>query len=135
MDGATGKKKACITCGAVKALSEFPFRAETRDKRRGECNECYRRKMRHLTRRWAAKHPDRRRERNEAVDPAKLAAQQAVGTALRSGRLVRPGVCEDCGAIGGRIEAYHEDYGRQLDVRWLCKPCHWKADRKLANAA
>lgn len=53
--------------------------------------------------------------------PLKRAAHVAVGNAIRDGRLVRS-VCEVCGA--GSARAHHDDYGRPLDVRWLCGPHH-----------
>lgn len=57
-------------------------------------------------------------------NPAKRAAHIAVGSAVRDGRLIR-GEC-DMGPVGcsGRIEGHHEDYARQLDVRWLCDTHH-----------
>jgi ribosomal protein S27AE len=59
----------------------------------------------------------RTRERH----PEKYAARQAVLIALRAGRLVKQ-PCERCGEV--KVQAHHDDYTRQLDVRWLCQPCH-----------
>lgn len=63
--------------------------------------------------------------------PEKQAAKQEVTKALKSGRLIRPPVCQGCGldpglARDGRplIQAHHEDYSRPLDVSWLCLSCH-----------
>lgn len=51
------------------------------------------------------------------------AAWYTTTEAIRKGELVRPETCDRC-AVGGRIEAHHDDYGNPLDVRWLCRKCH-----------
>jgi len=60
-------------------------------------------------------------------------AHSAVRNAIRRGDLVRPDTCSECGAVG-KIEASHDDYARPLDVEWLCRRCHSRKDRRLANA-
>lgn len=60
---------------------------------------------------WQAKYPERRR------------AHIIVQGAIRTGRLIRPSQCVDCGH-SGRIEGHHPDYSKPLEVQWLCKPCH-----------
>ena len=49
--------------------------------------------------------------------------------ALRSGKLVRPSLCEVCGAAD-RLDAHHEDYSKPLTVVWVCRKCHRAIDRK-----
>lgn len=72
---------------------------------------------------------------------AKAAAKNAVSRALASGVLVRPSECSACGgtpvgiAARGVVHAHHEDYGRPLDVVWLCPACHARAHRRLNAAA
>jgi hypothetical protein len=79
----------------------------------------------------------------ELVDPFRLArvkkrAQVRVMSAIRSGILIRPGVCSECGkrpdppvgySLPQIIEAHHDNYDEPLKVRWLCARCHNKADR------
>lgn len=60
-------------------------------------------------RQYRAKFPDRNR------------AHRAVRNAIRRGRLTRL-PCERCGNT--KSEAHHDDYGKSLAVRWLCKSCH-----------
>lgn len=53
-------------------------------------------------------------------------ARQAVGYALRIGKLAKPECCSECGADSDRIEAHHESYHAPLEVKWLCRRCHEK---------
>jgi len=73
----------------------------------------------------ALERPKRPAKRREG-DPVKRKAQKSVYHALRRGDLVRQ-PCEVCGK--GPAQAHHEDYGRPLDVRWLCRVCHERADK------
>lgn len=57
----------------------------------------------------------------------KTRAHGAVATALKRGDLVRPNVCEHCGDHQF-TEASHTDYEKQLEVEWLCRPCHMRKD-------
>lgn len=54
-------------------------------------------------------------------NPAKRAAHIATGNAIRDGKLTRQ-PCEVCGAK--QAQAHHDDYGKPLDVRWLCTTHH-----------
>ena len=51
-----------------------------------------------------------------------IEAHNAVGCALRAGRLVK-GPCIECGTTI-RVEGHHEDYDKPLDVIWMCRKCH-----------
>lgn len=87
---------------------------------------------------WLSKHPDYHRDyrqkQREAAPEAFRAVQRAKGAverAVKRGQLVRPSVCEECGATPKRIEAAHYDYRAEnhLRIRWLCVSCHRKWDR------
>ena len=54
-------------------------------------------------------------------NPVKKAAVVAVGNAIRDGRLTRQ-PCEVC--ANPKAQAHHDDYGKPLDVRWLCTTHH-----------
>lgn len=76
---------------------------------------------------------ERRREslRKHFRNPAnqhKQVARRALGHEVRMGRITPPSSCEKCGAA--KVEAHHEDYGKPLDVMWLCRRCHKEMHRK-----
>ena len=54
-------------------------------------------------------------------NPLKRKAHVLVGNAIRDGRLLRE-ACEVCGSKDA--QAHHDDYGKPLDVRWLCSTHH-----------
>lgn len=56
-------------------------------------------------------------------------ARSQMHHALRSGRLIRPAACEDCGRVG-RVDGHHLDYSKPLEVEWLCRGCHNEAHGK-----
>ena len=50
-------------------------------------------------------------------------ARNMVNIACAEGRLIRPDACEFCSGTAA-LAGHHEDYGRPLDVIWLCQSCH-----------
>jgi hypothetical protein len=146
--------KPCFKCGATKPLSEFYRHPMMGDGHLGKCKDCAKADVRknradksefyraydrlryyeHGYRRitpapGATEAKQRWLERNKH----KRAAHKAVQNAVRSGRMVKPAVCEDCGA-GGRIHGHHDDYSKPLVVRWLCPKCHGAWHRKYDEA-
>lgn len=131
----------CRTCGEDKPQDGFYWR---RDLGRPftECKACHHAR----TTKWRRDNVERarrisRRAQRKAhlVNPGhshaadrrwieanreKKRAHQAVDRALRRGDLVKPDACEECGGVN-RLHGHHDDYSRQLEVRWLCVPCHW----------
>lgn len=57
------------------------------------------------------------------VYPEKLAANQMVLAAVKSGELIRPERCEQC-RKSKFIHGHHPDYSKPLEVEWLCTACH-----------
>lgn len=51
----------------------------------------------------------------------KTKSHQLVKTAIANGTLLKEN-CKVCDSV--RVEAHHEDYGKSLDVWWLCKQHH-----------
>jgi hypothetical protein len=56
-------------------------------------------------------------------NPEKRAAHIILGNRIRSGEIVKPDKCEQCGC-GGRLHGHHHDYSKPLEVEWLCQNCH-----------
>lgn len=137
--GPTGKiecqSKRCSICKRNLPLSQFANWKNSADGRAYRCRRCarmyykanreaYRRRSNlhyrahaekyiELNAAYARAHPDRSRARARA------------GRARRSGAL-KPGPCEDCGALSTKTVAHHSDYNKPLDVTWLCTRCHWQ---------
>lgn len=76
-------------------------------------NKEYRMKNKH---KWLEYQNTKRKK-----DPNKISARQKVYYAIKTGKLIKK-PCEICG--DKNVEAHHEDYGKPLEVRWLCKRCH-----------
>jgi hypothetical protein len=58
-----------------------------------------------------------------------------VRKAVQSGVLARPDVCQKCGEAPrkGLVDAHHHrgyDEQHTLDVQWLCRACHLRANHK-----
>ena len=130
-------EKRCFRCLKVLPLSDFYVHKEMADGHLNKCKECTKtdvkkryyekpeeiaayERMRFETPHRKAKvieYQRRRRERN----PEKLIARQAIGNAVRDGRIVRK-PCEVCG--DPKSQAHHEDYSKPFDVKWLCFKHH-----------
>ena len=97
-----------------------------------------RRAMQHIyVARWKAKHPerirehDRRHEAKRTANPRYTEARRVHSLThyyLKTGKLIRPDQCEECG-VACKPDAAHVDYSRPLEVRWLCRPCHYAWDK------
>jgi hypothetical protein len=126
--------KICSKCKAEKARSEFGQNRRNPDGLHHHCKACRRRytaatkdEQRARGRAYYARHREAQRERMRdyrAANREKVAARNAVRTALRNGTMTKL-ACEACG-VNERTEAHHDSYTkeRRLDVRWLCPACH-----------
>jgi hypothetical protein len=124
--------KGCRGCREVKPVSEFYV---WRGKLRYRCKRCeaaYARQRRHVGVTQALEraryHAPNGRNRAKvaaqtvkwkARNKAKRRVHYAVEKAIKRGVLVRQ-PCEVCGA---KAHAHHVDYGKPLEVQWLC-PLH-----------
>lgn len=133
--------KRCFRCGRFLDLDEFYRHPEMADGRLGKCKECtkgdsravYRADPRAANRRRSERRtPEQRRKNTERYHeryPERTRANGILARAVRSGRLL-PQPCESCGSTE-RAHGHHDDYGKPLEVRWLCRACHSKAHRRL----
>lgn len=148
--------KVCSRCGNAKSLEEFYRHKSGRQQGRlyEKCKDC----NREQSREWRQQNPDKQREqgrlkyqrqrieapRHQAARAADWRARNperarllrnahhAVLRAVRSGRIERPNCCESCGTAGV-VEGHHPDHRNRLEVEWLCRLCHRKADRENAS--
>lgn len=129
--------KTCSECLVAKPISEFYAHPKMSDGHLGQCKDCVRARIkknrdenadavrkydrdRGKTRVRIAGAVEQTRKWRRA-NPGANAAHAKVRRALLSGRLSRCS-CARCGSE--KSNAHHEDYGRPLDVVWLCQPCH-----------
>jgi len=88
----------------------------------------------HVGRKWR-RQPGRyaaKSRRARLAHPEKKAAWDAVFSAIKKGRLVRPELCEEC-YLPCRPQAHHPDYKKKLDIVWLCRACHLATEGKQAR--
>jgi hypothetical protein len=142
--------KACFKCRAEKPLDAFYRHPMMRDGHLGKCIECAKADV--LANRRAnieryraydrerATRPERRASTQRVTQnwrarhPARSSAHCRVNSAVRRGDMQRPSACEWCGR-SGKVEGHHHDYTKPLDVIWLCKPCHYRADELRRKAS
>lgn len=83
--------------------------------------------MRRLKAKYAHSHPEVQ-ARYKARYPEKKRAHDLVSNAIRDGKLIRK-PCEACGDTN--VHAHHDDYGKPLEVRWLCQKHHLEVHGKM----
>jgi hypothetical protein len=145
--------RACPKCGEVHTASGF-YIQHGGDGRTRVCKECIKKGVREYRERNIEKVREYDRERGQlehrkeanrarahlysnrpaapwrAKNIEKYKAHCAVNNAVRDGKMLKPHQCERCGAPPP-IHGHHDDYGKPLDVMWLCQPCHGKRHREL----
>jgi hypothetical protein len=95
-------------------------------------------KQRDANRKWRQSDHGREYMRRNAEEfrinnPQKKRAQNEVAKAVKDGRMTRPESCVSCGTQCKPSGHHRLGYARQhwFDVQWLCRSCHYKADRGL----
>jgi hypothetical protein len=117
----TSDKKVCPDCDKEKPLMEFLVNTKFGPR----CHQCRMNRRRTYYRNY--QRGERATERGQA--------RKIVCIALKSGRLVRPTVCEQCGKRTSKqdIHAHHPDYSKPLTIKWLCPECHRLAHSEVSS--
>lgn len=127
------KQKVCRVCKETKTLDYFYKNREYADGHMNLCIACQRAYMRAHDQTERGREVQRRKSRRaEARRRDKHNVNKKVLAAIKSGKLIRPDGCEDCGKQG-RIEGHHEDYAKPLEVIWLCPRCHKLREGKIVD--
>jgi hypothetical protein len=138
------RSKKCFKCNTVKLLEDFYKHPQMPDGHVNKCKECNKNdvtvnrnknieKVRAYDR-ARGKEPKRIKAVTEitrawrAEDLRRQVAHSSVARAVCKGELVRQPCCR-CGAE--KTVAHHEDYGKPLEVVWLCQPCHKQRHKEL----
>lgn len=61
---------------------------------------------------------------------AKAKVRAKLNYCVRTGKVIKPNCCESCHEKK-KLDGHHEDYSKPLAVKWLCRPCHADADKKM----
>lgn len=126
----------CLSCHAERARARYAKNPERVRESINRWRTANPERARESVNHWRTANPDRVRELRRWNESNKdrlaiiMRAKATVHRAIRSGKLVRPPVCEQCGLTSERIEASHTDYNQPLLVRWLCVPCHRAFDAR-----
>jgi hypothetical protein len=94
------------------------------------CHRAYNREWRERSGPRKGQPPNRAWSPN----PAQKSAYNAVYEAIKRKDLVRPDKCSSC-QRSCRPQAHHDDYGKPLDVQWLCQRCHKRLHYQVGDAA
>ncbi len=125
----------CNACKACRKEYKKAYQAANSEKIREQKKAYYavnRDQILENGRAWREKNKEARAKYTAEYDaeyktkyPAKIKAINAVNNAIKAGRMARPDLCECCGSKC-KVQAHHCDYSKQIDVEWLCSPCHYQ---------
>ena len=147
--------KTCCRCDGVKPSSDFYKAKSNADGRANKCKDCtkksvvvnyYENRDHYLKykaaygKAYAKTESGKLSSKNRGARwrskyPKKRTASDAVSYAIRSGKIIKLDICEDCRSKPSVIHGHHDDYDKKLQVRWLCGPCHKKWHRENGEGA
>ena len=142
----TGLK--CYTWGLIKPEQEFYKSKKNLSGREGSCKECCKKKamlyrnnpfIAEKNKKYMKKYSKHNKEKLSKIqkkyrlkNQLKSRARSKVNHAIRDRRLFKPNCCEYC-CLEDVLYAHHTSYDEHmwLNVIWLCRDCHLKADKDL----
>lgn len=145
--------KICFRCNTNKPVTEFYKHKGMADGRLNKCKECckiesirnrlnnidyyleYDKSRSNLPHRIKAREAYRKTDKGKKsfiksrkkwleLNLIKRSAHIIVGNAVKSGKLIKSKICENCNKESSRINGHHDNYDEPLNVRWLCSKCH-----------
>lgn len=126
LDGHLNKCKDCTKKDAILHYSKNKEYYKEYDRCRGMLpNRVESRRIYSQTEEGKEKHRKAKKKWTES-NIVKKAASTIIGNALRSGKIIKPELCEICEIKHERIHGHHDDYAYPMEVRWLCPKCHTK---------
>lgn len=132
-DGHLNKCKDCtksdVSAHRLENLAQIRAKDRIRgitDAHRAKVRENYRKRI--STAKGKKRELSRKKAWNEK-NAEKRAAHIILGNALRDGRVVKS-PCVRCGSIKN-VHGHHEDYGKPLEVMWLCQKHHGERHREI----
>lgn len=139
--------KRCFKCLKKKSIDEFYKHSQMADGHLGKCKECAKKDAHEIRlgridyyREFdlmRANLPHRKElhrltaNNHKSSHPERYHARNAVGHAIRDGKLNKPSCCTQCGRSDKVIHAHHHDYSKPLEVEWLCIACHFALHEHL----
>jgi hypothetical protein len=134
---ADGRFSSCKSCYIKQCAKYYNKHKKTILQRtRARDRVTYETKLKTRHAKWRAANKDKMNSYNKkykANNQSKIRAHLAIRKAIENGIIARPKACESCGNITNRpLHGHHADYTKQLDVLWVCQPCHRKKHWKAA---
>ena len=65
---------------------------------------------------------------HEYLNRPKFLARAILKNAVKIGVIIRPNKCSNC-KIRCKPRGHHSDYSKPLEVKWLCRNCHFKCQQ------
>jgi hypothetical protein len=114
----------CTVCKKWKAENDFSADKRKPSGRQFRCRAC----MSLVAAQQVRAAPEKIED--DLTEKERHSARRKFNKAVRSGNIVRPTTCSQCGRVA-RIYGHHKDYRKPFDVEWLCCRCHMARHTKL----
>jgi len=132
-DGLTDQCRNCRNEYTKEYNKKYPERCSQRRKQHRQKNSV---KIKAGIKSWRERHPEKSRQYNAKYrvhNKDKIATRRRTLALEKSGVLIRPDRCSQCG-VRSKIVAHHPDYSKPELVMWLCLDCHGLEHRTIPEA-